>query len=768
MILAGVLLLLRAWQARTDLRTQSALFPKPTKGLFKLWVREEPQVLFEHAPGGHETGRTRGVYDPQVREVRAVCQLVSLNGRPLPPVKVRAAFFPAPGRSQAVLSYGDEVEVEGKVQAPAPPLNPGQFDYPKYLRDQGLLYVLYGAPGKWQRTPAPPRGWFLPRWAASLKRWSLDTLDADLEFPENALLAGILLGERSPLPEDLVRSFFLTGTIHILAVSGMMTAFLAGLCFLVLRALRVPRKWAAGVTLPLLLLFTLVTGAHPPVCRAAVFSGLALLALLLERKVHGGTLLLGTAFFLLLLNPLLLEDLSFQISFLATAGLMVMASPLLEKLSFLWRPAALLVTATLSAQFAVWVLMADAFNQVSLYSVPANLVVVPLALFSAAGGAAVLAGSLIHPALGHFLGGACEMPLKFLLGAADRMAALPGVEWVVASPPGGWVLLYHLFLLAGFYFYWPRPRPVEPSPRWKEGMKKLRRGRRWFMRAAAVFLCAAVAVFLGGRLERQPLRVTYLAVGHGNAVVVRSPQGRVLVLDGGKENKGADRFSPLVTYLRHEGLDRVDGALLTHPDEDHVGGLYNLLGACRVGEVFESGRNPAPSFIYRRFEGRIKELGIPKREVEAGDPLEGLEPMDLELLHPPREFHPHLHAVNNLSLATLLTFRGVRFLFPGDLEKEGLLRLFNGNPGLAGLDWLMAPHHGRRSGEPGLCAKDLTPRFTVLSDWRDYADDHVLFGRARPGARVFSTALDGAIEVEVGEGGKGRWRTFEEGKWHSF
>jgi competence protein ComEC len=547
-----------------------------------------------------------------------------------------------------------------------------------------------------------------------------------------------------------------------------MTAFLAGVWFMVFRALRIPRKWAAGATLPILLLFTLVTGAHPPVCRAALFSALALLSILLERKVQGATLLMGTALFLLLLNPFLIEDLSFQISFLATAGLMVLAEPLMERLSFLWRPAAFLATATLAAQLAVWGLMIDSFNQVSLYSIPANLVVVPIALFCAAGGTVLLAASLLHPALGGFFGGACEFPLKALLWAADRMAGLPGVEWVVASPPAFWMLTFHALMILGFYFYWPRPRPEEPSPAWKARWENLRKGRAWYGRAVGIFLLFAGAVYLWAKAGPQPLKVTYLSVGHGNAVVIRSSEGKVLVLDGGKENKGADRFHTLVTYLRHEGIGKVEGALLTHPDEDHVGGLCNLLGACPVGRVYESERNPADSVIYRRFEERVRASGAAHEWVKGGDSLDVLGALPIAVLHPSDSFHPRMHPDNNLSVATFLTYGGMRFLFPGDLEKEGLLRLINENPRLTGLDWLMAPHHGRRSGEPDLCAKALGPRFTVLSDGRDHPDDHGTFGQARPGAEVLSTALDGAVEVEVEKDGRGRWRTFREGKWHRF
>src|SRR6516162_7364049 len=96
----AALWLLRSWQVQKDLADQASLFPSPQKGHFRLWVREEPQVLFDRGPGSHDTGRSGGYYLPQVREVRAVCEAVALDGRPIPPVKLRAAFFPSPKTPQ--------------------------------------------------------------------------------------------------------------------------------------------------------------------------------------------------------------------------------------------------------------------------------------------------------------------------------------------------------------------------------------------------------------------------------------------------------------------------------------------------------------------------------------------------------------------------------------------------------------------------------------------------------------------------------------------
>lgn len=763
---------LRYWQAGQSFETQKEIFGPSQKGLFKVWVSEEPEVLFDRLPGSHETGRFGGFYQPFVKEARAVCTVLSRDGHPAPPVKVRCAFRISPEVPQPVLSYGDRVQIDGKIQTPLPAMNPGQFDYAGYLKTKGVAYVMYASPGQWKKpageTQGGVQGWFLWRWSCGLKRWAEDKLYLCLPFPENALLDGILLGERSPLPDEIVESFFLTGTIHILAVSGMITAFIAGLLFMVFRAIQLNRKWAAGLTLVGLLFFILMTGAHPPVCRAGLFSTLALLALLLERRIHGGVLLITTAVVLIASNPFVLEDLSFQISFLATAGLMVMSSWMMKKLSFLWRPAALLLTATTAAQLSVWCLILNDFNQMSVYSILSNLFIVPLALFATAGGLTLLAGAAIHPALGTLFGAACQAPLKLLIFLSDGLAKLPHAEWIVASPPAFWVAAFHALLLVSFFWFWPHPQPEKPSDDWKRREERVLNGRRWMVWTWSLFLLAAAGTWVVSVLKPQPLRVTFLDVGHGNAVVFQSPKGRILVMDGGKETHGPDRYNLLVSYLRHVGVQRVEGALNTHPDEDHVGGLVNLLGAYPVGLVYEGAQAQSDSAIYRKFQDSILQHHLSLQLLKEGDGLPDIEPAQVVVLHPPVNFKPRLHADNNLSLVSLVSFGGVNLMMPGDLEKDGLLKLLKDNRPFPKLDWLMAPHHGRLSGEPLLCAKGFQPRFVVLSDWRDYPDDHADFQSVVPDAVVLSTAEEGAIEVEIWPDGRGRYRTWRNPEWKSF
>ncbi len=765
-VLLLIALVFRFWQNQRDWQNQLEVFPNPAKGLFKVWVAEDPEVFFDHEPQSHNTGRGAESYQSAVKEVRAICVVTAYNGSPIPPVKARCVFKLSSQHPQPLLSYGQTLKLEGKIQRPSSALNPGQFDYAQYLKTKGVAYTAYLSPGHLKMERDEGYGFFLWRWACSLKRWAEDRLYQFLPYPQNALLSGILLGDRTSLPDEVVESFFVTGTIHILAVSGMITGFVAGLFFTFFRVLQLNRKWSAVLAIGMILFFILMTGAHPPVCRAGLFSVLALLAVVFERRVHGGVLLLSTAFILILINPFVVEDLSFQISFLATAGLMVMSPWMMEQLSSLPRLLAWLVTASAAAQLAVWCLIIYDFNQFSIYSILSNVLIVPLALFVTAGGLALLAGTVLHPFLGALFGAGCLWPLKLLVYLTSVMEHWPLAQWIMASPPFEWVLLFHLLLLTVFFFYWPRPKPENPSELWKQTHGFFLSGRRWTLTLALFFIAVSVAIAGFNHWRSQPLRVTFLAVGHGNAVVLQSPQGKVFIVDGGKESKGPDRYQTVVAYLRHEGIQNVAGVLNTHPDEDHVGGLLNVIRAYPVSIAYEGSQTHSDSRIYQLYEETLLQKGIPTTHLNEGDRVLGLEPVDWNIVHPAAEFHPHLHADNNRSVVSLISYGGVRLVLPGDLEKPGLQEMFKNNQTLSSVDWLMAPHHGRNSGEPLLCEKGMRPRFVVLSDYRDYLDARQAYSSG--GAKVFSTALDGAIEVEWNNDGTGHYRTYRAEQWQAF
>ncbi len=774
LIIAVLLLACRFFQAQREWKTWESLFPEPAPGVWRAWVAEEPEVLFNHREGLHDTGRLNGVYEPYVKEVRVVCVLVSRDGAPVPPVKARCTLRlnpedPAP----ALISYGETVEMTASLLKPPPALNPGQFDYAHYLKTKGVPYVMYVPSRRWHGIEGVPRaGGFFMEVSCRLRRWAQERIYHLLPFPQNALLDGILLGERGALPGDMVEAFMETGTVHILAVSGMITAFLAGILFMLFRASQFPRKAAAWVTLAGVLFFIALTGAHPPVCRAGLFAILALLAVLLERRVHGGALLAATAYALTVANPFVVEDLSFQISFLATAGLMVMGRRFEDKLKFLWKPAAGLLAATAAAQISVWVLLIYSFNQLSLYSLLANLLIVPLALFSVAAGLAALAASCLSPFLGSLFAAGSDVVLRLLILLAQWINRWPGANFIAASPPAIWVLFFHALLLITFTIAWPRVKPELPSEEWRLRQAPIRWGRKalpwaWILFAGITFMAWCVE-----KIEPKGFRIVFFSVGHADAAILETPSGKTLALDGGWFNQGLPRYQTTAAYLRHRGFRRLTGILNLSATDEDAGGLANLIAALPVSDAYGLPGDYPESWGCQAFLDALEDQGLPFKNLRKGDSIPGLDGAVLKVLSSPPRKTDFKTKDTNHSMALLVTLPGsdrpVQILFAGNCGKEQIGEIKKDFTGLLRLDWLVTPRHGALSAGQDEWAETLRPSHVLVSDSKNHPEDEVFYRSANPSSVILGLASTGSVEVEVGPGKQRRFRTFREGIWRAF
>ena len=750
LLLASSLLLIGAWrslEASKSYEDQSNRFVGQDRATTWVRVESDPEILFERLVGGHETGRAGALYLPQVRKVRALGSILPRETGRGKGIPVRATFRLSEKFPGELLSYGDLVEVRGP--APAKPwgaMNPGGFDYAAYLRAQAIPLTLGARPGTWRVIRHGAGGGFRG-FSFALKRVLEERVIALWPHPANALFLGLFVGEDTALNGELVDDFAVTGTVHILAVSGANTALVTGLLFLVLRVLGFRRKRAAGLTLLGLGIFIVMTGAPPSVCRSGLWAALVLAALLLERAPHLGTLVASSAAFLVTLNPFTLMDLSFQLSYLAALGLVVFTPWWMEKMGKLWEPVKLTLAATLGAQMGVWVLMAAKFNLFATYSLPANLVVAPLVAVGTAAGLLATVASFIWRPLGTVFAAAAQVPLDLLPALAHVMAGWPKASIVVGTPPTVWTATFHILLGATFLAFWPKPRPEKPSLSWLDREVWWEVTRGWMKRAWLVFVLVTGAALGIDHFRHKPFQVTFLSVGHGDSVVVRDPSGRVFVWDGGKKTEGSARWSPLVAYLRHEGIGRVDAICNSHPDADHVGGLVDLLATTHVGAAYQGLDDWVDLPTYQRFREGLARQGLELRELSRGESFEPLPDLGARVLHPPAWFHPKKHLENNRSLALLLNYpkdgEGVTFLFPGDLEKEGwdvLSRLEKPTPKI---QVLLAPHHGRPTGEPNRAIRLLQPLWVVASDLKAHPELQA------SGVRVLSTAETGAVQMEV-------------------
>jgi len=605
-------------------------------------------------------------------------------------------------------AYGDELTLKGELQAP-PRL--ADFDYPQYLARQGILALM--------RRPAievAGQGRGSPIWAAlyRFKDHLTRTATAILPAPQGPLLAGMLVGDRSGIPDALMEDFRVVGVSHIIVISGWNVTVLAGL----VTALCTPllgRRPALWIALGVVFFYTALVGFDPPVARAAIMGGLTLLALLAGRQslaLHGLALsaLLMTAW-----RPHVLWDLGFQLSFAATAGLILFAGPLSAALHALLRRLGVAshrrlarliddtLVVTLAAQILVLPLLIYRLGELSLLMLPANLLILPIAPAALGLGAlATLAGLLWQP-LG-WLCGWCAWPLlTFIVRVTEWLAGAPLATVRLPPASAAFLVVYYGAALAAAYLLKQDRQAVIQF--W------LRVKRRPLAQLGAPALLLAVVLVWSAAfsLPDGKLHVYFLDVGQGDAVLVQTPSGRRMLVDGGPD--GPTTLAALGRRLPF-WTRRLDVVLATHEDADHTSGLFAALERYQVDVVMDAGFSPASETGQRWAEALAKE-GAQHSPAVAGARVSFSDGVEVEILHPPADAGAVLEG-NDRSAVARLTYGDFSLLLMGDLEKMGEEYLLESGQPLAS-HVLKAAHHGAATGTSVALLEAVAPAAAIIS-----------------------------------------------------
>ncbi|HEY7059847.1 MAG TPA: ComEC/Rec2 family competence protein [Chloroflexota bacterium] len=654
----------------------------------------------------------------------------------------------------APYDYGDALEVRGTLRAP-----PGrETSYGAALWRQGVR----GAMDFPAVQPLPDAARPQPQAALHALRRRLEAgIAAALPEPHAGLLVGVLLGGSATLPSDFRDAMRTVGLTHVVAVSGfnvtLVAAALGALMGLLLgRRLGWPLA-AAGVAL-----YTLLVGAPPSATRAAVMALLALGGAALGRPRDGLAALALAAAWLAGWDPLLLGDLGFQLSVLATAGLIVLQPPLQARLSRLPAWAAEGLAATLAAEAFVLPIQLATFHYVSLVSPLANLLVVPLLPPLMALGLGVAVVGALAPGVAPLLSLPVWGYLELIVRAVEALAAVPGARLEVGGLPPLLGAAYGLALVMLALAAAPEAAAVHA---W------LRRGRVALpARLALVGLAALLALGVGalGTLAfggRSPgrLQVAVLDVGQGDSTLVRTPGGRLLLVDGGPSPAALMAHLGGRLGLAERHLDMV---ALTHPHEDHVAGLMEAATRYSIGQVIE-GAADYPSAATERWHALLRERGIPSVVGASGQQwrLDDDVTLDVYAVPPaPGSRADRLEPAG--ALVMRLRYGATSLLLPGDLVAEQGQRIVAAGGDLRA-SALLVPHHGSASGlDPDLLAA-ISPTLAVVSN-----GERNRFGHPAPrtlallGAQnipLWRTDRDGSVELTsdgaawtVQPAGKGR------------
>lgn len=631
---------------------------------------------------------------------------------------------------------GDRLRLTGEIDTP--PVFDG-FDYRSYLRQRGIwatmLFPRFELLGDGDRGFARD----IVRARLALDR----SLQRSLPEPEASLAAGIAFGRDGNLSQESKEAFNRSGLRHLVAVSGSNVSLVAAITL----ALAIPligrrRAWIpAALTIGV---YLLAAGFSPSVVRAGVMAGIYLVGGVAGRP-QSGLPALGAALILMtFVQPANTLDVGFQLSMAATAGLLTFA-PWLSYVFERWtlksrvpvprwvtQVSALSVAASLSTAPIMWA----SFGELSLVSPAANLVVEPVFVvaFWTSLIAAVLGAWSDH--LGWMAGIAAYYPLAFIGGVASNAASLPFASVSPGRGSAGAALAVSVpLLLAGAVAYRYVP-PVTQAPPFTERRRQLANRLLLAGAGGCIGIVAIPLTILPARGPGQ-LRVDFLDVGQGDAILVTTPHGRQVLVDGGPS--GIRLARELGEVLPH--WDRsLDVVVLTHPQEDHMGGLPGIAGRMTIGTTYTSGRTNG-TLTFAAFEDRFA-----RREVLAAGGRFTIDEVVFEALWPPPEFEPR--QLNDASVVLRVSYGAVAFLLAGDIEAAAQLEMMS-TADVSGAI-LKVPHHGSKTSAPEFLSA-VRPPVAVVQVGADnrFGHPHAETLEALASSRVYRTDQRGRVTVST-------------------
>ncbi len=466
---------------------------------------------------------------------------------------------------------GQQIAVTGILYKPKAASNPGGFDFQKFLKQEGTFAGLIGRQinvleqeRKW--------GWW------QIRQRIVRSQVQSLGIPEGSLVSAMVLGSKAvDLPYDIRDLFVKAGLAHALAASGFQTSLILGVI------LQLTKRTRKGIQFTLgflgLIIFLSLTGFQPAVLRAVIMGFAALIGLLLKRKVKQLGSLLLAATLLLLFNPLWIWDLGFQLSFLATLGLVVTVPPIIERLNWLPSAIASLIAVPLAA--TIWTLPVQlfVFGVVPTYSLLLNVLSTPLISIISIGGIISAIAALILTEAGSFVAGLLHYPTDWMIQLVEFFSNLPGNSVAVGSI-SSWQLLaiYALIILVWLVRWWQQ--------RW------------WFASVIAIGLVIVPLWHSANTL----FRITILESGTEPIIVVQD-KGTVTVINSGDEGTG--RFT-ILPFLQQQGINQINWAIATDFQGNESNAWFELAQRLPIKNFYDYSPKPENAIAIQAIQEEIQ------------------------------------------------------------------------------------------------------------------------------------------------------------------
>lgn len=618
-------------------------------------------------------------YDGNVREFDNEKVLVTLN-------------------TNEKLKIYDYYKIKGRLSVPFKAGNPSQFDYGNYLRNFNVYAVFYGVKGAepvFLNSDLSAREKVL-QWINDYREKIISIHSNYLTSPNLEILGGIVFGDDavSP-PENIKQSFINSGLLHILAASGMNVAFIFSFFFFFLSALKVNYKVNISAGIVMVIVYSLMTGLGASVVRATFMLVFVLIGKLIDRDAHSISLLAFVAFLMLLYNPMYINDVGFQLSFIVTFGLLIMTPFLMRGKNKFVNWVIGTVSIPIIAQLWVMPIQIFYFNNISLYSVFANIMSVPiLSVISFGGFVSSLIATITPPFICRCFDFVLNPMLTLLVNISDFWGKLPNAAIQTTHPSVFQIILYYavLLLITALMDKNIRENYLKPI--------------KLALPVLMLVLCLSQISFPNHNLE-----ITAFDVGNADAFLIKTPDNKYLMIDTAKSgyNGGKSQAKMLILkYLMDRGIKNIDTIIVTHFDNDHCGGAVDLMEGVSVKNLYVNSLNHdsnAAKQIYKRANLRGVKLILAENNQTVID-KDGLVIRNYICNEPGV-------GDNESSVLTLLHYKNFSMLFTGDSGVDTFMKLKNFLP--QNITVLKVGHHGANGVVNKEMLEYLNPKYALIS-----------------------------------------------------
>ncbi len=645
------------------------------------------------------------------------------------------------------IRIGNIVEGKGEMVSFGKATNPGQFDLANYRKAQGIDAMVSAedvlvVDGKVD---------WIPQLIFEAREKMKEIIVKLADPSDSGLFAAVLLGDKSGLDENTKSLYETSGIAHIYAVSGTHVSIIGATFYQAIRRASGSFGWAGAVGGAFLLFYAVLVGSPVSAVRAIIMYGCFMAASVRGRMYDQVSALSLASIIILCVEPLQITQCGFQLSFGAVLGIGIVGPSILRK-GEPHNAAAQTVAIALGVQLVITPIQLYHFYVYPLYSLILNLFILPAAPALLGSVLAGMVTGFFWDVGGRFLMGIGHLILIYYETMCRISLKLPGAVQTLGSPRAWQLAVYGMFLLLFLLF---RERQWQKR-KWTMERKKEGRRKKWDRRE--IFTCVVGLIGFGSsllflkRISYEKLfgilSVVMLDVGQGDGFVIRFPDGGVILVDGGSTSESQVGQYCIVPYLQYQGISRVDCAVVSHGDADHVNGIQELAEGNEIAilsyafpdkagveedfaVLIESAKQSEAS-IALLSEGWAMEKGGVK--ITCLYPWSGAKGSD----------------INALSSVLLLEMGEFRMLFTGDIGKEQ--ENFAENIAHS-VTVLKVAHHGSRSSTGEEFLQAITPKYAWISCGANniYGHPHgeTINRLQNSGCEIYVTPQCGAVKLET-------------------